>query len=208
LALELGADQDRPSSHAASAEGFRAPVTAAVDNALRTLFALLTLDEKRAHGRSRIVTREVSGVTVTSLEPPIPLAFAVDRSGHRLILGTSADAVARYLQASADPAAGARFRRLRSNAFPDAHSFLYLDLAAFRAMAERHRDRLTKVIATRENRSLNEVSRDLDQVIASAHLFDAALLTSRIDPASATIHHTFELLGRQAGPNASAAPKP
>ena len=98
---------------------------------------MLCLDEKRAQGRSRIVSREVSGVTVTTLEPPIPFAYAVDRKEHRLILGTSADAVGRYLECSSDPAAGDRFRRLRSLAFPEAHSFFCLDLVGRRGRRPR-----------------------------------------------------------------------
>jgi hypothetical protein len=208
LALELGTGGDRPWSTAASTETPRASVAAAVDNAMRTLFAVLTLDEKRAHGRSRIVAREVAGVTVTTLDPPTPLAYAVDRASHRLILGTSPDSIARYLQAGSAPEANARFRRLQAAAFPGAHSFLCVDLAGVEAMAEKHRDRLTKMIARKEGRSADSVSRDLDQAIALAHLFDAAFVTSRIDPASATIHHTLGLLARQAGPNTPSTSRP
>jgi hypothetical protein len=75
-------------------------------------------------------------------------------------------------------------------------------------MAEKHRDRLTKIIATKENRSAEEVSRDLDQVIALARLFDAAFVTRRVDAASATIHHSLGVLARPAEPKAPATSKP
>ena len=118
LSLELGGDRDRASALSSPTGPARVSIASAADNALRTFLAVLCLDEKRAQGRSRIVSREVSGVTVTTLEPPIPFAYAVDRKEHRLILGTSADAVGRFLECNSDPAAGDRFRRLRSLAFP------------------------------------------------------------------------------------------
>ena len=171
-------------------------MAAACDNALRTLLAVLALDEKRAQGRSRIVNREVSGMTISTLDPPIPFAYAVDREGHRLILGTSAAAVERYILAGSDPQATARFRQLQAAAFADAQSFLCLDLAAAEAMLRKHRDQFTKMIAARDKRSIEDVSGDLDQFLALAHLFDAAFLTVRVNRASAAIHETLGVLTR------------
>jgi hypothetical protein len=190
LAVELGADQEPPAAPA------RATVAVACDNALRTLLAVLALDEKRAQGRSRIVNREVSGVTISTLDPPIPFAYAVDRAAHRLILGTSAAAVERYLLAGSDPQATARFRQLRVAAFADAQSFLCLDIAAAEATLRKHRDQFTKMIAAKDKRSVEDVSGDLDQFLALAHLFDAAFLTVRVDRPSATIHETLGVLSR------------
>ena len=75
-------------------------LAAALDNGLRTLIALTALDEKRGDGRSQIATRNVAGATVTTLDVPIPFAYAVDRMQARLVMGTSAGAVARYLENS------------------------------------------------------------------------------------------------------------
>jgi hypothetical protein len=156
----------------------------------------MALDEKRAGGRSRIDKREVSGVTISTLDPPIPFAYAVDHSGHRLLLGTSAEAIERYLLASSDPQAAARFRQLQAAAFADAQSFLCLDLAAAETSMRKHRDQFTKMIAAKDKRSVEDVSGDLDQFLALAHLFDAAFLTVRVDRASATIHESLGVLAR------------
>ena len=190
-----------------AAAAARVRVAAAFDNALRTLLAVLALDEKRAQGRSRIVKREVSGVTISTLDPPIPFAYAVDRSGHRLILGTSAEAVERYILAGSDPQAAARFRQLQAAAFADAQSFLCLDLAAAESMLRKHRDQFTKMIAARDKRSIEDVSGDLDQFLALAHLFDAAFLTVRVDRASATIHETLGVLTRPGEAKAATSSK-
>ena len=56
------------------------PLSAAVDNALRTVLAITALDEKRANGRSRITSRAIAGTTVTTLDPPIRFAYAVDKA--------------------------------------------------------------------------------------------------------------------------------
>lgn len=198
LAVELGDDPDQkprsPSDRPAAPA--RATVAAATDNALRTLLAVLALDEKRAQGRSRIIKREVSGITISTLDPPIPFAYALDRSGHRLILGTSAAAVERHILAGSDNTQAARFRQLQAAVFADAQSFLCLDLAAAETLMRKHRDQFTKMIAARDKRSVEDVSGDLDQFLALAHLFDAAFLTLRVDRTSATVHETLGVLAR------------
>jgi hypothetical protein len=205
VALELQADPDR---HASSSKPAQPTVADALDNALNTLLALVTFDGKFAQSGSRIVSREVSGVTVKTLDPPVPFAYAVDRAGHRLVLGDSAGAVERYLASDSNPAAGARFRRLQALAFPDAHSFLCLDLAAVGTMMQTHRDRITGILANHEHRSRDEVAHDLDQFVALSRLFEAAYLTNRIDTDSATVFHALGLLARQPETDGSAPPKP
>src|SRR5262249_52987423 len=145
VSVELGGDRDRAASSAGSGGPDRVSIASAVDNALRTLLAVVCLDEKRAGGRGRIVESEVSGVVIRTLEPPIPLAYAVDARGHRLVLGTSTDAVGRYLSCGSGPSATTRFRDLRSLAFAEARTILCLDLAAAAAAAERHRPRLIRM---------------------------------------------------------------
>ena len=140
------------------------------------------MDEKRAQGRSRITTRVVAGATVTTLDPPIPFAYAVDRARDRLVLGTSADAVARYLESSSDPKAGERFRRLQAAAFADAETFVCVDLDALNKLAGKHRARLVQALAARQKRPADDVDRDLTQVLALARLFRAGFVTSRFEP--------------------------
>jgi len=206
IALELKAGQDQDPYHASAAR--QATVADAVDNALNTLLALVTFNGKLSEARSRIVTREVSGVTVKTLDPPVPFAYAVDRAGHRLVLGDSAGAVERYLACGTDPRAGARFRGLQSRAFPEAHSFLCLDLAAVGTMIETHHDRILGILANQQHRSRDQVARDLDQFLALSRLFDATYLTSRIDSDSATVFHALGLLPRQGETSGATAPKP
>src|SRR5262249_45605371 len=106
----------------------KVPIADAVENALKTVLALTALDEKRNSGRSLIRTHVVAGATVTTLDHPVPFAYAIDRAGSRLVVGTSADSVARYLQSASDVKAGERFRRLKAAAFPDDGTFFCVDL--------------------------------------------------------------------------------
>ena len=150
IALELQADPD-PNPSSSSAAG-QPSVADALDNALNTLLALLTFNAKFAAAGARIVTREVAGVAVKTLDPPVHFAYAVDRAGHRLVFGDSTSAVERYLSRGSDPSAGNRFRRLQARAFPEAHSFVCLDLAAVANMIATHRDRIIDFLAHQDHR--------------------------------------------------------
>src|SRR5262249_24410138 len=116
----------------------------ALDNAPRTVLALTALDENRGQGRGHVATRPVAGATVTTLDIPLPFAYAVGRVNSRLVLGTSSQAVARCLESSSEPESGRRFREFQAAAFAGADTFLCVDLDALCRRAGRHRDRLTR----------------------------------------------------------------
>ena len=172
-------------------------LAAALDNALRTVLAVTTLDEKRGLGRSRITSREVAGATVTTLDIPLPFAYAVDPAHGRLVLGTSAVAVARYLESSSNPQAGQGFREFQAVAFPDAETFLCVDLDALTRLAGRYRERLVRNIAARQKRPAADVDKDLEHVLALARLFRAAFLTSRMEPDATAVHRTVGVILHQ-----------
>ena len=116
-----------------------------------------------------------------------------------MILGTSPEAVARYLEAARKPEAGERFRQFRARAFPDAQTFLCVDLSALSSLAGRRHDQLVELLATRKNRPAADVERDLAQVVALARLFDAAFLTSRFEPEAAAVHRRAGLIMHESG---------
>jgi hypothetical protein len=169
-------------------------VADALDNALRTVLAMTAMDDKRGEGRSRIASRAAAGATVMTLDVPLPFAFAVDRARGHLVMGSSAMAVARYLESSTDPEAGRRFRELQAVAFADAETFLCIDLDALTRLADRYRDRLAKNLAARQKRPAVDVERDLDHVLALARLFRAAFVTSRMEPDATAVHRTLGVI--------------
>jgi hypothetical protein len=201
VVASLGADEPKPPSHPGARTGETgAPATPpvavarALENALRTLLAVTAMDEKRNQGRSRIVTREVAGTTVTSLDFPIPFAYAVDARGSRLVLGTSVESVARYLESASDPKAGERFHRLQAAAFPNDETFCCVDLGEFSRLAGRHRDRIVQTLAARKQRPVSDVDRDLAQMLALARLFEDVFITSRIDPDATVVQRSVGLI--------------
>lgn len=173
-------------------EGRKAAVADALENALRAFLAAATLEGKKIPATARVTKRD----DVTSLDVPYPFAFAVDGQGRRLVAGSSADSVARYLRAGANPAAGERFRAIREAGFPDCDAFAAIDLPALADLAEKHEDALIAAAARRERRKPEDVARDLDQAVAAARLFDAAFLAARYDAASGVVEHRAGLLAR------------
>lgn len=176
----------------------------ALDNALRATLAALALDEKRVPATARVTTE----AGVTSLDVPYPFAFAIDRRGRRLTLGTSAASIARYLQAEARTGAGERFRAIRASGFPDCHAFAAADLAALGKLAAEHKGRLAAAAARRDGRKPEDVARDLDQLLSVARLFDAAFLAARFDEPSGVVEHRLGLLARPPAAPASPAAAP
>jgi hypothetical protein len=192
---------DSPPKQLAAHEPLPVSVASALDSALKTVLALTAMDEKRNQGRSRIRTNLVAGTTVTTLEPPVPFAYAVDRVSRRLVVGNSPDAVARYLEQSSDAKAGERFRRLRATAFPGDEAFLCVDLAALDKFADSHRQSLVQVLAARKQRPAADVEGDLVQVLALARLFEAAFLTSRFEADASIVHRKMGVILRQQNGN-------
>ncbi|AMV37701.1 hypothetical protein [Planctomyces sp. SH-PL62] len=172
--------------------GSRASTAEALGNALKAVLAALALDEKRAPATAQVRTRD----GVTSLDVPYPFAFAIDPQSRRLIVGTSAEAVARYMEAGADAHAGDRFRAIRAAAFPDCEAFAYLDLIAFGDLAVKHRDFFVRATARRQGRSDEVVAPEFDQFMSLARLFDAAYLSGRVDAEQARVEHRIGLLSR------------
>jgi len=180
--------------HEPADAGATSPSTAAaLDNALRVFLTALSLNEALVPPENRVEVK--NGVTSLS---PLPFAFAADRQGRRLVLGSSAAAVAHYLETRDDPDAGSRFRRLREAAFPGYESFVCLDLAALHDLAARNKDRLIAFFAKQNNRPAQDAARDLDQVMALVRLFDAAFLAGRVDPSAALVEHSLGLIARPA----------
>lgn len=173
-----------------SVPGARA--AAAIDNALRTILALYALDEKHGGGALRVESRPGGAATITALDAGTPFAYAV--GGGRVDLGTTAEAVARSLGASADPRASARVDRVRSAYFPDTSSFAVADLRAVHDFAEGRRPALARLLAERQHRPEPDASVDLDQILGLIDLFDAAFLTSKVAPDFSGVHHCLGLV--------------
>jgi hypothetical protein len=173
-------------------------LTAAIENALRTFLAFYSLDPKHGDGQLRVESRDVEGRKVTTLRPTSPFAFAID--GDRLILGSSAAAVARSLTRLAPAPATATasvLGQLRADRFPEVGSFACVDFPQLHQFLLTHRVPLVERLAARQRRPIAEVGGDLDQALALMALFQQAYITSTIEPDASAIHRTVGLIARK-----------
>jgi hypothetical protein len=175
------------------------PLTTAIDNALRTFLAMIALDDKRAKEHAQVTPRTTAPLAVTSLDRATPFAYAVDRTEHCLVLGTSADAVARYLQRT--PGAGAEdlLHQIATAARAPLSTFAYLDLDTINKLAVKQRPALLQLLAARPERTPDQVERDLTHVLALARLFRAAFITSQIEADATVVRRSVGFI-RHAGP--------
>ena len=169
-------------------------VAAAIENALRSVLAIYALAREDGEAPLRVESHSVGGVTVTTLGPSSPFAFAVGEG--RLVVSTSAESVARALAPAfgSDSKAAASLGRLRASAFPDAETFAWLDLDALSRLAETYRAQLANRLAAGRARADDQAPRDLEQVLALMKLFQAAFASSTIDADLSAVHRKLGLI--------------
>jgi hypothetical protein len=180
-------------------------LTDALENALQTFLSSYALDPRHGGGQLRLESREVAGRTVTALTPSSPLAFAVEND--RLILGSTRAAVARALTSTTTPAA-ASLEALRTREFPQAGSFLWLDLARLHDDLVSRRPAIVARLAARNHSSVEKADRDLDQAVALTTLFQQAYATSRIEPDATAVHRALRLIARPTAAPRGSPPTP
>jgi hypothetical protein len=170
-------------------------LNAALENALRTYLAFYALDRRHEQGRLELKTRDVGGRKLTSLVPSTPLAFAAE--GDRIILGSSAAAVARAITQAANPTEGP-LEQLRTTRFPQAGSFACVDLIRLHDHVVDRRTPLAARLAAGHKRSLEDAQHDVDEALALMALFRQAYATSDIEPDASAVHRSLGLIPREA----------
>jgi hypothetical protein len=206
IGLEEGAGAAAPLAGRSETATAAISLADALENALRTLLALAAMDKSRNQGRSRITTRSVAGAAVSTLDPPIPFAYAVDRLRGRCILSNSADSVARYLESCSDSNAGDRFGRLKPASFAKTSTFCCVDLQALSKLAHAHLDHLVESLAARQKRPVVEVRRDLTHAFALSRLFEGAFITSQLETGAALVQRSLGLILREQNAASREAP--
>lgn len=169
-------------------------VAAALGNALRGALAMYALARHDGAAPRFVESHRIDGVSVTTLGPSSPFAFAVGEG--RLVLASSAESVARALSPASrsDSKPSSRLDWLRATSFPDAETFAWLDLDALSRLGETYRGHLAKRLASRHPHTGEQAPRDLDQVLAFARLFQAAFASSTIDADLSAVHRKLGLI--------------
>ncbi|MEW4566392.1 hypothetical protein AB1L88_00860 [Tautonia sp. JC769] len=173
----------------------------AVENALRTVLAFVSLDEDRKPPM-RMEDQWREGVRISGLiagdEGGSPrFAFAVARG--LIVLGTDFDAVASAL---ADGSAGGSDRRptsalaARDRLFPEASTFAYLDLAALHRIALERRDDLEAFMMARAGQDQEDAPtrEDLELLFELLPLFRGVYATSSISTDATIAHQRIGLI--------------
>ncbi len=172
------------------ASGNGAPqVAASVRNALRTMLAVIALDNSRRGAQLHLNTTQVDGQEVTTFgNARVYLAYSV--LPDQLVVSNNPGAAVRYIKSPPTDwldSAGA-------GKLSVAGSLAYVDLAALAELATRHRDGLAKRSAQRRGGSIESAGDDLDQAIALARLFRCVFFTTTAAPDASTVSRTFGLL--------------
>ncbi len=169
-------------------------VSAALENALRSVLAIYALAQADGNAHLRVESHPIEGLTVTALGISSPFAFASGEG--RLVLATCAEAVARALIPASRPDSkpATRLEQLRATTFPDAETFAWLDLDALSHLAESYRGRLAKRLAERHPLVDDQAPRDLDQVLAVVKLFQTAFASSTMDADLSAVHRKLGLI--------------
>ncbi|WP_165231236.1 hypothetical protein [Aquisphaera insulae] len=171
-------------------------VVDAIDNAIQTALAAVSLEPRNPGGKPWAAVSEASGIKVRTLFPTIPAAYAADRAGLRLVIGSSAEAVERVLAATASAgSATGRFHRLQSAEFPSAHSFACVDLAAVHAAIAAHGDAISARLATGTH-PRQSAAADLARIDEILGLLDSASWAARFDADPAALIQELRLVPR------------
>jgi hypothetical protein len=174
-------------------------VSAAVENALRTLLALVALDPKRTGRASQLTSWEAEGARLTRLNGTPPAILAVGNG--LIVVGTSERLVAEFASdkpAGPDP----RFKNFRTEFFPKAETFAYLDLPEVCRVLDAHRADLAHRLAAKRNGDEEGARRDLDTALSLLGLFRGAYATIDVDSKFTSTRRTFALIAREPGAKA------
>ncbi len=175
--------------------GGGAAISAAIENALKTVWALAALDNQ--HGPIKVVSREISGVRVSSLSgTERPWSFAM--TAGRLAIGSDAEAVASSLVKANSQAAKVPLARLREEFFPDSTNFAVVDLESLYRVVDVRRDLLAQRFARGRGRTEAEARRDLDSSLDLMRLFRVAYVTIGGKADASSAHLTAGLIARRA----------
>jgi hypothetical protein len=166
-------------------------VARALENALRSVLALVSLDPKRPPG-SQVETLEVQGCKITRLVTG-PSSFVFHVSPAWMILGNDEDLVADLASGKARSGGPAPLMQIRQKRFPLAQHFLVLDFVALADWIERHREPILRHLAS-QRQTEEDPGGDLDQALHLLQLFRAGYVTARVTDDGRIVHQSFGLL--------------
>lgn len=167
-------------------------VAPALNNALRTLFALIALNGTPA---PKLEARRVEQVDLTTLSGKgTHLAYGI-RAG-RLVVGTSPEAVVEALRDPEEHTGTTRFERARATYFPEGETFLYFDLEALTEFATSRRGDWARWLGGTDHPPADAELDDFAHAVELLGLFRFAYLSIGVSEEQRTASVSFGLVAR------------
>ena len=174
-------------------------VAEALENALRTVLAFLSLDENRKRPlRLKSEGREGYRITALMVEgdpASTQLAFAVGRG--MIVIGTEIEAVAAVLSDRSDSQSVQRPAALeaRDCLFPEASTFVFLDLDSLHQLLSHRREDVERLFESQGSEPKERSTReDLSLLLELMPLFRALYMTSNLSTDATIAHRRIGLI--------------
>jgi hypothetical protein len=163
-----------------------------IDNALRTLFALVAVDPKSREAQLKVETRPSGEARLTCLTRGNRTIMAYRSDPDQLAIGNSADAINRL----ASGPSNTTLAEIRSKHVADAETFAVVDVQKLVREVKRLKEPIAQKLAARSHRPVNATERDLGQLIDLASLFRAFTFSTITSKDATEIHRTLGLIAR------------
>jgi hypothetical protein len=167
-------------------------LTGPIDNAIRTLFAMVAVDPKYREAHLKVETRPLGDARLTWLARGARVLLAYRTDHDQLVIGNSTEAVARF--ASGPP--NSTLAEIRAKHVPDAETFAVVDVQRLVGEVRRLQVPMARRLAARSRRPVAATERDLGQVVDLAMLFRAFTFSTITSKDANEIHRTLGLIAR------------
>ena len=175
----------------------RPEVSAALENALRTVAALSSLDKERKQGPIRIETSDRDSLRVTRLANGTHSPCFASNANH-FVIGSNEVVVRHVLTKPSRPVNGnTSLERLRSLFFPNSQGFLAADLVALHRYALANRETLVRGEAETRGGKTNEAAREFQRVLDLIEPFEGAFASWDRGADGRSLHQVIGLVGRK-----------
>ncbi len=166
-----------------------------IDNALRTMFALVAVDPKYRDSHLKVETRPHGEARLTALIKDGGRTLMAYRSDpDRLTLGNSIEAVTR--SATMPGPTASPLDEIRAKYVAGAETFAVVDTQRLTREVKRIQEPLARRLAAKSHRTYEETDHDLGQLIALASLFRAFTFATFTTRDATEIHRTIGLYAR------------
>jgi hypothetical protein len=167
-------------------------LTGPIDNALRTLFAFVAVDNANRPSKLKVETRTVGEARTTALLDEKRTVVAYRSFHDQLTLSNSLEAIARLGNGSSNPT----LSEFRAKYAANAETFLIVDAQRLAHEVKRLQGPIAKKLAAKSRRAVDATERDLAQLIELVSLFRAFTFATLTTKDATEIHRSIGFIAR------------